>query len=247
MNRRVLVLLASFVLSSLNALAAEIRVLTANPTHEGIARLAEQFKRDSGHDVKVQAGGTPDLTKLLAAGGAADVFIGPAAMVDQALKEGKASGSKSTVGRVGVGVAVRKGASMPNLATADALKQAVLSADAVVYNTAGSGQYMERLFEKMGVAAQIQGKSVRPTNAAQTMDRMLQGKGMEIGFGLMSEMKPYEAKGLQLTPLPSEIQNYTSYEAVVLSDAKAAEAAKEFLRYITTPAAKKVLATTGVE
>ena len=33
----------------------------------------------------------------------------------------------------------------------DALKQALVNADSVVYNTASTGLYLDRLFEKMGI------------------------------------------------------------------------------------------------
>jgi molybdate transport system substrate-binding protein len=49
---------------------------------------------------------------------------------------------------------VRSDAPAPNVATVDALKQALLAADRVVYNTASTGLYLDRLFEKMGVLDQ---------------------------------------------------------------------------------------------
>jgi molybdate transport system substrate-binding protein len=153
------------------------------------------------------------------------------------------------VGRVGIGVVVRSaGAAVPNISTPDSLKQAALAADAVVYNTAGSGQYVQSMLEKMGVLAQVQPKATRPSNAAQTMERMLQGKGNEIGFGLISEIRPYEEKGIRFVgPLPESLQNYTNYEAIASAGSKSSDAAREFIRFLTTPASKPVLARTGVD
>jgi molybdate transport system substrate-binding protein len=153
------------------------------------------------------------------------------------------------VGRVGVGVLVRSaGAAAPNISNADTLKQAVLAADALGYNTAGSGQYVHSMLEKMGVSAQVQAKVARPSNAAQTMDRILQGKGNEIGFGLISEVKPYEEKGVRFVgPLPGALQNYTNYEAIVASGSKVTDPAREFIRFLTTSSSKAALAKTGVD
>jgi molybdate transport system substrate-binding protein len=248
MKRSLVAVLASLALSSM-AVAAEIKVLGANPLQEGLTRIAEQYKRDTGHDVTVQIATTGELNKVLAAGGeGADILIGTTAMADQVIKEGKGSGTKAMVARVGIGVIVRRGAPVPNVATADAIKQAALAADGVVYNTAGSGQNVQRMFDQMGISEQIKGKSARPGNAAQTMDRMLQGKGTEIGFGLLSEIKPYEEKGIQLVGrLPADVQSYTNYEAVVFAGSKAADVAKDFIRYLATPAAKKMFAATGVD
>jgi molybdate transport system substrate-binding protein len=231
------------------AFAAEIKVLGANPLQEGLHLIAERYKRETGHDVNVQIATTGELNKILAAGaGGADILIGTTEMADQLVKENKVAGSKIVVARVGIGVIVRSGAPVPNVATAEAIKQAALAADGVVYNTAGSGQSVQRMFDQMGISEQIKAKSARPGNAAQTMDRMMQGKGNEIGFGLLSEIKPYEGKGIQLAGrLPENIQAYTNYEAVVFAGSKAAGVAKEFIQHLATPAAKQIFASTGVD
>ena len=150
---------------------------------------------------------------------------------------------------VGVGVMGRSGGTpVPNMPSPDARKQPALPADPVVNNTAGSGQYVQSMFEKRGIASQIQAKTTRPANAAQTMDRILQGKGNEIGFGLISEIKPYEEKGVRYVgPLPAAGQNYTNYEAIISPGSKVSDAAKEFIRFLTTPAAKQAFGKTGVD
>jgi hypothetical protein len=47
--------------------------------------------------------------------------------------------------------------------------------------------------------------------------------------------------------LPAAIQNYTSYEAVLMIGATAAEAARAALRHLATPAAKAAFTAGGVE
>jgi molybdate transport system substrate-binding protein len=247
MKRQLALALAFFLLAPM-AYGAEIRVISANPLQEGMTHLVDEFKRATGHEVKLEVLGTGPLNKLLASDEPADVLIGTSAMVDQAIKDGKAGSPKTLVGRVGIGITVRRGAAVPNVSTPAALRDAVLKADHVVYNTAGSGQYVDGMLQKLGVGEQVKAKSTRPANAAQTMERMIGGKGDEIGFGLMSEMKPYEQKGAQFVgPLPAELQNYTNYDGVVLGRSKSADAAREFIRFVTTPAARKVFAESGVD
>jgi molybdate transport system substrate-binding protein len=43
------------------------------------------------------------------------------------------------LGRVGVGVAVRAGAPVPDISNTEALKRAILAADSIVYNRASTG------------------------------------------------------------------------------------------------------------
>jgi molybdate transport system substrate-binding protein len=245
--RRALSLALTFLFLTNVAWAAEIRVVTANPLHEGLVRAAEQFKRDTGHDVKVQAATTAELNKILSVPDSAEILVGTAAMVDQALKEGKVAEGRTPVGRVGVAVVVRRGARVPDVATSDAMKRAALAADSVVYNTAGSGQIVQRMFEQLGIVEQVRPRSVRPPNAAETMDWLIKARGNEIGFGLLSEIKPYEAKGIQVVgSLPHAFQSFTNYDAVVFAGASSAAVANDFIRYLTTPQARKLFAATGV-
>ena len=104
------------------------------------------------------------------------------------------------------------------------------------------------MFEDMGISAQIQSKVDAPVKCGTNDGPHYQGKGNEIGFGLISEIKPYETKGVRMVgPLPDPVQTYINYEAIVSAGSKVADEAKSFIRYLVTPAAKKVLASTGVD
>jgi molybdate transport system substrate-binding protein len=240
-------LLPLFLAAAVTVSAADLRVLSATPLAPGLEQLGDQYKRTTGQAVQVQTVTTGDINRILSSNEPFDILITTTAILDQAIKDGKAAG-KMLVGRVGIAVIVRSGANVPNISTPDTLKQSVLAADGVIYNTAGSGQYVQKMLDDMGIGAQVQGKTARPSNAAQTMDRILQGKGNEVGFGLISEIKPYEAKGVRMVgPLPAPVQNYTNYEAIVSTGSKLSDDAKRFIQYVTTAAAKTVFAGTGVD
>ena len=54
--------------------------------------------------------------------------------------------------------------------------------------------------------------------------------------------------GLQFVgPLPGDTQNYAAYEAAVMTGGKAPDAAKDFIKYLTTAGAKKIFAAAGVD
>jgi len=58
----------------------------------------------------------------------------------------------------------------------------------------------------------------------------------------------YTSKGLTLiAPLPAEVQNYTSYEAVVMNGATAGDASRAVLKLLATPAGKAAFVAAGVE
>ncbi|MBA4423948.1 MAG: hypothetical protein C0390_12775 [Syntrophus sp. (in: bacteria)] len=243
------ILIAFFCLAATTVSAAEIKVLSGGAVEPGLEAFAQQVRREIGHELKIQYNTAPQIAKRLAAGEVYDILISPPATIEQAVKEGKVVfDTRTQVGRVGAGIIVRTGVSMPNVATVDALKQALIGAESVVYNTASTGIYLDKLFEKMGIADQLKSKTTRYPNGAAVMEHVIKGKGNEIGFGAITEIRLYEAKGLRLVgPLPAEVQNYTNYEAVLMTGAASADTARAVLRYLITPAAKAAFAAGGVE
>jgi molybdate transport system substrate-binding protein len=99
------------------------------------------------------------------------------------------------LGKVGVGVGVREGAPAPDIASTQALKKALLDAEAVVYNTASSGAYVEDMLKKIGVFDEIQGKLVRLFDGNAVMRRLVEGKGKEFGFGGITDIVLNRDKG----------------------------------------------------
>jgi molybdate transport system substrate-binding protein len=236
-------------LACAGAHAADIKVLSAGAVEPGLHAFAQLVKRETGHDLKIQFNTAPQIAKRLAGGEVYDILISPPAAIDAAVKDGKVvAATRAPVGRVGAGIIVRTGVAAPNVATVDALKAALLAADSVVYNTASTGLYLDRLFEKMGILDQVKAKSTRYPDGASVMEHVIKGKGNEIGSGAITEIKLYTTKGLTFVgPLPAEVQNYTNYDAVVMTGASGAEAAAQVLKLLATPAGKAAFVSGGVE
>jgi molybdate transport system substrate-binding protein len=231
------------------ASAAEIKVLSAGAVEPGLVAFAQLVKRETGDDLKIQFNTAPRIAERLAAGEVYDILISPPAVIAQAAKDGKVDAStRVAVGRVGAGIIVRRGAPVPDVASVAAMKQALLAADSVVYNTASTGLYLDRLFEKLGILDRIKPRTTRYPDGAAVMEHVIKGKGSEIGFGAITEIRMYEPKGLQLVgPLPPDVQNYTSYDAVVMAGATAPAAAKAALALLASPAGRAAFAGGGVE
>jgi molybdate transport system substrate-binding protein len=244
-----LFVLALAAAASTSAPAAGLAVLSAGAVEEAVIRLAAQYTRDVGHDVTAQFGTGPEIQTRLSSGASADVLIAPAAVVDRALKAGQAlADTRTPIARVGVGVTVRRDAPHPNVATLEALKTSLLRADSVVYNQASTGQYLETFFARIGIVDQLKGKTTRYGNAAQVLEHVIAGKGNEIGFGPITEIKSFEPKGAALVaPLPQEVQNYTTYVAAVMTRTASRESAQAFIRYLTSAPARNVFAATGAQ
>jgi molybdate transport system substrate-binding protein len=229
--------------------AAEVTVLSAGAVGPGLQLFAQVVKRETGHDLKIQFNTAPQIAARLAAGEPYDLLIAPPDAIAKAAKDGKVvADTRVPVGRVGAGVVVRSGASLPDISSVDAMKRTLLAADSVVYNTASTGIYLDKLFEKMGILEQLKPKTTRYPDGAAVMAHVSKGKGNEIGFGAITEIRAYEPKGVVLAgPLPTDVQNYTSYEAAMMSDAISPEAARAVLNQLGTATAKAAFAAGGVE
>jgi molybdate transport system substrate-binding protein len=131
----------------------------------------------------------------------------------------------------------------------DELKQSLLKAESVVYNQASTGAYIESLFERLGIATLLSAKTVRYPDFAAVLAHVSQGDGDEIGLGATTVIiEEGRDKGLKFAgPLPESIQNYTTYMATVAADGGAGDEAREFIRYLTSPAARELLAAAGIE
>jgi molybdate transport system substrate-binding protein len=232
------------------AAATDIRVLSAGAVEPGLVKVADQFRRETNNRVRIQFfAATPQLERRLSVGDAADVLVAPAGLMNDQLRRGKVDAeAHSFIGRVGLGVAVRAAAPDPDIATLDRFKQSLLSADSIVYNQASSGLYLEKLFDLLGIAEQLRTKTTRYANSAQVLEHVIGGKGNEIGFAAITEIRQFEPKGLRLVgPLPEQVQNSTAYSAAVMTDAPEAEIATDFVRYIGTPAAKAAFSAAGID
>ena len=228
---------------------AEVSVLSAGAVEPGMHAFAELVKRELGHDLKIRFNTAPQIAKRLADGEIYDILISPPAVIDKAMQEGKtAAAGRSVVGRVGAGITVRSGAEAPDVSSVESFKKALIEAESLVYNTASTGLYLDRLFVQMGIADQLKPKTTRYPNGAAVLEHVIAGKGREIGFGALTEIRLYTSQGLQLVgPLPAEIQNYTRYDAALMRGATAPEVATSVLQLLATPKAKSAFSAAGIE
>ena len=236
-------------LACATASAADVKVLSAGAVEPGLHRFAEVAKRVTGHTLVIQFNTGPQIAKRLADGEVYDILISPPPAIAQATKDGQiVAETKTPVGRVGAGVVVRTGAPVPDVSSVDALTRALAAAESIVYNTASTGIYLDRLFERLGILASLKPKTTRYPDGASVMEHVIRGKGGDLGFGAITEIRLYEPKGLTLAgPLPADVQNYTSYEAAVFTRASQADAARAVLGVLASPEGKAAFVAGGVD
>ncbi len=222
--------------------AAEITVLSDGQLAPALRPIAESFRRESGHDVKFVFVPSPAIHRMMAEAQTADVVI--TQFIDELVKAGKvAAGEHPVIAHVGIGVFTRRDATAPDISTAQALKQALLSADTIALSNVAAGNYFATVLERLGIADAVKDKVVL-TKPADVVARVLLGKGKNLGIFTLPLI--IADKRLKLVgALPSELQSYLVYTAAPTAKPPSPEAAKQFIQFLTLPQAKKEFAAVG--
>jgi molybdate transport system substrate-binding protein len=164
------------------AQAAEIRLLAAGAIKEIFLELAPQFESSTGNRVVAIWTGSADIKKRIEAGEAFDLVIVGAPDVDAFIKDDKmVPGSRVDIASSGVGVAVKAGAAKPDIGSSEAVKKALLAAKAVAYSSGASGVYVQRLFERLGIAAEMKAKSKQAPTGVRVAQYLAGGEA-DLGF-----------------------------------------------------------------
>ena len=236
---------AAGAMMAINVSAQEIAVLSAGAVEPGLLAAVALYPGKAA----ITFNTAPQIRERIEKKGEKfDVVVVPPAVMDAFAQAGRVEAERVMLGRVGQGLAVRPGATVPDVSSVDAMKRALLDAESVVFNRATGGQYIESMLRKIGVYDQIEKKTTRYASAAEVMEHLLKGKGREIGFAPMTEIMMYKEKGLRfVAPLPAEVQQYNAYVASPMRGAANAQAAAALVKFLATPQAKAALAGGGVE
>ena len=228
---------SSFV--ALPACADELRVLAAGAIAPIVRTVAADFERRSGIHV---------TDKRVRSGAAADVVVAPDGVLRGLGKDGYLNlASERPIARVGIAVAVRQGAPSPAIATVAQFRKALLDAPsvAVIDPKAGgsSGIYLEKLFERLGIAGQMHAKEVLVPGGL-VAEKLVDGSA---ALALHQQSEILLVKGAKLVgPLPADIQNYTVYVGAVGARTASGATGRAFLTMFGEETARRAMVEHGL-
>ncbi|MBS3049134.1 substrate-binding domain-containing protein [Enterobacter mori] len=241
-----LVLLAT----SAAALAQEVTVMISGGFKAALEKLAPEYEAKSGDRIVLipgpSMGKTPQaIPNRLARGEKADVVI----MVGDALahlaKDRMVKdGSRVELADSPIGVVVKAGSPVPDIATDSALRQTLLNASAIAYSDSASGRYVQTgLFKKLGIDAQVEGKAHK-VERIPVASEVAKGK-YSIGFQQVSELLP--VPGITFVgKLPDNLQYITRFAGAVTAHADHPSEAKALLDYLASASAQETITATGM-
>jgi molybdate transport system substrate-binding protein len=230
----------------LHAAYTTIEVIASNAVKEALAELVPDFEQATGHKVVTSWGGTLDIAARIGDGEVVDIVILSSTRIDDFIKQGLlAAGSRVDIARSGIGVAVRAGARAPDISCGAALKASLLAARSIVLSSGPSSVYLADLFQRMGIADAIKSKVIQIGPGLPVGKAVARGEG-EIGFTQVSEL--LSVKGVDYVgPLPGDVQHITVFSAGIHIAARAPDAAKALVEFLTAPPAASVIRRSGME
>lgn len=239
-----LVALLLLLLGALPARAETLVVLTTGAYRGVLADLAPQVEAATGHRLEIR-----NDTAGVVAGRIRNNEVFDLVVISPAAAEtlGARVGPITPLARVGVGVAVRAGAPMPDIGTPEAVRAAVLAARAPAWidpaSGGTSGIYLSRLFEQWGIAASLAPKAVL-VQGGLVADKLAAGVA-DLGFQQISELM--HGEGVTVVGLlPPSIQLWTVYAGTVPANSPHPAAAASVMAWLAGPQAAAALAGHGM-
>ena len=226
---------------------AQVKVILSGGFTAAYKEALPEFEKTSGIKVTTtngasQGNGPNTIGAQLRRGEPADVVIMNRAGLNDLIAEGKiAAGTEVDLARTLIAVAVRTGAPKPNISTAEALKQTLLSAKSVSVDASTSGIYLTtKGFPRLGIAKEMEGKTIKEGAPA-----VADGKA-DIAVMLVSEILP--VKGVEVVgTVPAEIQDASVFSAAIVAGAKEVDAAKRLIAFLASQSSAAAITRSGME
>jgi len=218
--------------------AVELNVLAAGAVEAVVRDMVGSFEKESGHTVKLTYAPVGALRDKIYAGETADLTIVTPVIIEQLLARGLVRpGTRTDLGQVGGGIAVRRGAHRPAIGTPEDLKGALLAAKEIYFadpKIATAGAYFLQVADRLGIGEEARKKGRMGRGGKEAMEMMARSTVEAIGLTQISEILPVPEVEL-VGPYPGDLQLMTTYTGVVLEHTAQPAAAEAFLRFLISP------------
>jgi molybdate transport system substrate-binding protein len=221
---------------------------------EIIRELGRIYKEKAGLKVSAEFTRSPLVRDRVLADESFDVVITTQSHIDELVSAGKVAPDTGTaVARSQIGVAVGVGCHKPDISTVDAFIRALREANSIAcadpaFGTP-SGLYLERLFDRLGLAAELKPKirfaGTTGGKPIMVCEAVANGQA-ELGIQQIAEI--ISVSGVDLVgPLPAELQHTTVFGVAVASIARNQTVARQFVVFLTSEAAKPIICAHGMQ
>lgn len=226
-----------------------LNILSGGAAHGLVASLAPKFEEMTGFDIAGEFGAVGAMAGKLRQGTPTDIIILTAAIVAELAEENLVvPASIADVGPVETALAVRAADPQVTVKDADALRSALLAADAIYVpdiKASTAGIHVAKVLQQLGIADTVAARLKIYPNGATAM-RHLAASGAMRPIGCTQSTEIISTRGVTLSgPLPPGCGLATTYTAAVTTRAAAAEQAQRLIDLLTAADARELRTAAG--
>jgi molybdate transport system substrate-binding protein len=218
------------------ARADEVTLVAPGGMRCPLDRMTPDFERKTGHKIKATIGAGGATHQQVVRGEPFDVPIVQPPYLDVLASGNVVANSETPLATVAVVVVVRKGVPRPDVSTPDAVKRMLLAAKAISYPDGAGGRggaagvSFDETQKKLGIFEQLQPK-IKRVQGVSLMQLLTRGD-IDVAVTFASEISD---PGVAVAgPLPRAISTPTALVGFISSHAKAADAARALLSYLSS-------------
>ena len=244
---RIAVVSVAMALASTSVWAKDLIIFSGGAVKPPMATLASAWEAKSGHRLHITYAAAGDLRKKLADGERADILILPLENFAALDKDGlTTAAARRDLGAVGIGVAVRAGANLPDISSEESLKRTLLDVKSLTYMDPARGtsgkHFDEVVLPKLAIRDAVRAKAVLG-EGGMIAEKVARGE-VDIAFHQMTELLP--VKGIVIVGvLPASLQKTTIYSGAVMQASKSPVEAAELLAYLAGKEGRTEFAARG--
>jgi molybdate transport system substrate-binding protein len=228
-----------------------LNILSGGAAQSVVTALASEFRATTGYELVCTFSAVGAMKAKLLAGAPADLVILTRAQIAELAAGGQVlTDSCADLGRVRTGIAVRAGDPLPDIASAGALRSALLAAESIFIpdpHKATAGVHFARMLGVLDIRGEVGPRLKTYPDGATALRELAQAKGTcLIGCTQITEIN--HTPGVVLAGLlPREFDLATVYSVGLCAGTTRAAAARQFITLLTGDPSRALRVKAGFE
>jgi molybdate transport system substrate-binding protein len=225
--------------------AAELKIFGSRVTKVVIEDIGPQFTKATGNTLVVVTDVTANMKRRIEAGEAFDLAVLVNFQTDEMIKAGKlVADTRADLMKAGIGIAAKRGAPLPDIATVEAFKRTLLAAKSIAYlKEGGSTRHVNLVLAQLGLTDALAAKTVKPDT--EKVSELVASGEVELGIVLIPNILSVPDAQL-VGPIPDDIQGYTVFTAAVSAASPNQQAARDLIAFLKSPVGVESIKAKGM-
>ncbi len=223
-----------------------LKIFSTLAVRNVLKTITPELENVTGRAIEFDYGATMQLSERIRAGSRGDIILAVASSIDELASEGiLRPSSRVDLVSSDVAMAVKKGATAPDISSVEALTATLLATPSIVMSKQGaSGLYFAGLIKRLGVEREVLAKATVLAEGL-TGEPVARGEAV-LAVQQMSELM--QVAGIDIfAKLPPAAQQSTIFSLGVFKDSTEDEAIEKIIALMRTPAVIEVIRSQGLD